>query len=637
MATNARRRVRRRVLSLACAAVVAQILSSGAVDASSFSAAGPRHADPGRGRGQAGSTFRGAPAVTNNFEVVAHLPLGGRSGDGDVFYFDHGPGVGQFAYVGTAGDFCTGQGVKVVDASDPTRPAVVARPRLGLKDVTYEDPLVTSIPGMVVLAVGVQICGERGRGGLGLFDVTDPRRPTRLSFYPTKSQGVHELDVTALPGGRTAALLAVPFAEDEGSKDFQVIDITDPRRPTRISGWGAIRDSSLPIPSVTDPPSSPGPVTTCCQGIGTAFADFFFHSARAADGGSTAYVSHWDLGVLKFDLSDPSNPRLVGRTVYPFGAEGEAHSLVPYDAGGVRYILQNDEDFTSLSPAHVRTSATGEKTWAVVDAPWMPTPLVKAGLIKAPVFDAKDGCHPSDYRGARGRIALADFRARNPACGLAHQIVVAAEAGVKALLSNIVGPDRPGGAFQPPRRPLRRAQEAARRMPLLGVGSIDRLARAIRRAPGRVTLTLEPGVPEYGFLRVFSEASATDADGDGVVEYQQVGEFAGLPHVRGEYIRSEHQVWSIHNTELWGNHAFASWYAHGIVALDLTDPTSPTLVGQFAPPGNVGRKLPHLSQSLPAVWGVALDPARGLVFASDIRSGLWIVRPVGPAVPAPPL
>ena len=30
----------------------------------------------------------------------------------------------------------------------------------------------------------------------------------------------------------------------------------------------------------------------------------------------TAYVSYWDSGVLKFDISDPPNPELLGRTQY---------------------------------------------------------------------------------------------------------------------------------------------------------------------------------------------------------------------------------------------------------------------------------------------------------------------------------
>jgi hypothetical protein len=580
-----------------------------------------------------------SPQVLNNFEVVGHLELGGRASDGDVDYFDHGAGIGQFAYVGTWADVCVGRGVKIVDVSDPAAPERVAVASLDLRDVSYEDPVVMSVGSRTVLAVGVQICGPHGRGGLGLFDVTDPGNPDVLSFFETASGGVHELDLTTLADGRAAALLAVPFGEVSGSKDFQIVDISRPRHPKLVAGWGAIEDSTLPVPSVTDPPSDPLEVTTCCQGIGVEFTDFFFHSTRVADEGRTAYVSHWDLGILKLDLSDPSTPTVVGRTVYPFDAEGEGHSLTLYQSGGVRYILQNDEDVGPTSPAHVQTTATADKTWAVLEEPWMPTLLLDTGSVEGEVHDAQRGCSTSDYEGAEGKIVLANVRdpflGGRVLCGLGRRILLAAEAGAVAFMFNFVSTDRPAAWYQPGPKAMDRIQEDAVGMPVLGTASIDGLARSVRETEGTVTMTLEPGTPEFGFLRVFSEAQSSDVDGDGVLEYRQVGEFAGLPHVRGEFPPPEGD-WTIHNTEVWGNRAFSSWYSHGIVVLDLTNPTSPTLVGQFAPPGDVGRVSPFLSDQVPYVWGVALDPARGLVYASDMRSGLWILRPTGPALPSIP-
>jgi len=460
-----------------------------------------------------------------------------------------------------------------------------------------------------------------------------------LSFFQTASGGVHELDLTMLADGRAAAFLAVPFGEDAGGKDFLIVDISRPRHPTLVAGWGAIDDSALPVPSVTDPPSDSLEVTTCCQGIGVEFADFFFHSARAADEGHTAYVSHWDLGILKLDLSDPTLPTVVGRTVYPFDAEGEGHSLALYESGGVRYILQNDEDVGPISPALVQTTVTGDKTWAVLEEPWMPTVLLDMGSVEGEVHDAKRGCSPSDYEGAEGKIVLANvpdpFLGGRLPCGLGRRILLAAESGADAFVFNFVSTDRPAAWYQPGPKAMNRIQEGAVGMPVLGLASIDGLARSVREAEGTVTMTLEAGMPEFGFLRVFSEAQSSDLDGDGILEYRQVGEFAGLSHVRGEFPPPE-GVWTIHNTEIWEDRAFSSWYSHGIVVLDLTDPTQPTLVGQFAPPGDVGRVSPFLSDQVPSVWGVALDPARGLVYASDMRSGLWILRPTGPALPTIP-
>jgi hypothetical protein len=88
--------------------------------------------------------------------------------------------------------------------------------------------------------------------------------------------------------------------------------------------------------------------------------------------------------------------------------------------------------------------------------------------------------------------------------------------------------------------------------------------------------------------------------------------------------------WSIHNTEVLADRAYSSWYSHGIVALDVSHPTRPAKVGQFVPPPPAGGEPPFA-----LVWGVAIDPGTGIIYASDINSGLWIVRPTGHARPSP--
>jgi hypothetical protein len=74
--------------------------------------------------------------------------------------------------------------------------------------------------------------------------------------------------------------------------------------------------------------------------------------------------------------------------------------------------------------------------------------------------------------------------------------------------------------------------------------------------------------------------------------------------------------------ETMGARAYSSWYAHGLVALDISDPTASALVGTFTPRLDGPARM----------WGVA-DPARSLVFGSDFETRLWIVRPTVPAAP----
>jgi hypothetical protein len=567
----------------------------------------------------------GAPGVTNNFEVVGHARLGHKT-KGDVHLFDHGGKRGLHAYVGSASSPCNGRGVHIIDVTNPESPRRVARARTKDDGVSYEDPVVIPVGSRDVLGVGVQQCGRGGRGGLALFDVTKPARPKKLSFLRTKSFGVHEMDMVVRADGRALAALAVPFGEVSGGKDMIIVDVSNPRRPTRVTRWGVIGDSSLPIPSTTDPRMELPEISTCCQGIGT-IADFFFHSVRFADDGATVYASHWDAGVLKFDLDDPANPVLVGRTVYPFDADGDAHSLTPYEVGGKRYILQNDEDFERLSPAHIRTSATGEAEYAAPEIIGLPSLLTRKGTIEGELADARDGCQAGDFAAAEGRVVLFDVRFENAPCRIVRQILRAARAGARALIVNVIAEDRPFGFLPVGGKALRKIRREAKGIPGVVVSSIDGLAEELRTGAGTetITVTLEPQTPSWGFLRIYDESAGTDTDGDGILEWEQVAQFADLPHV--QEFPGRRGFWSIHNTEVFGDRAYSSWYSHGIVALDVSDPLAPTFVGQFVPRTPKGE--------IPEMWGVAIDSGTGLIYGSDIGSGLWIVRPTGVAAPTP--
>lgn len=575
--------------------------------------------------------------VADNFDVLGHVNLGGGSPNGDVFFFDHGGEIGKFAYVGTWSSPCSGHGIKIVDVNDPTQPKMVALAG-GRTGISNEDVVVREIGDMDVLGIGVQVCKpQAGSGGLQLFDVTDPTDPQSLSFFPVPAGGVHELDMVTRADGTTLALLAVPFTEfdntyfgaDSGG-EFRIVDITDPTDPVERADWGVIADSAL------RDFGGGQEVTSSFQGLGY-FAAHYAHSVRAADGGMTAYVSYWDSGVLKFDISDPSNPVLLARTQYGVRDDGDAHSMTPYDVGGTRYILQNDEDFDSLSPTVVTSSATGATEFSGIEEPWAPTLLSELGTVGGTIHDANDGCEASDFTGAGGRIALVDtvdpfyvgiIPGWTRPCTIGSQVVRAAEADADGVLFNLISPDDAYPYFEGSAKAV---QQAATGMAIVQVSDIDGLATAIRDAADPVTVTLDPSEPTWGFIRVFSETSSSDVNGDGTPELTQVGSFDDLEHTSGELFTPPGS-WSVHNTEVNGDHAYSSWYSHGIVALDLANPASPTLVGQFVPPTS-DRFAGSLGHGPAEVWGVAIDPETGIVYASDMRTGLWIVEPTGPAAP----
>jgi hypothetical protein len=58
-------------------------------------------------------------------------------------------------------------------------------------------------------------------------------------------------------------------------------------------------------------------------------------------------MSNWDSGFIRLDLTNPAQPVVVGRTVYPSDADGDGHSS-QYDEGR-ELLITADEDFCKSS------------------------------------------------------------------------------------------------------------------------------------------------------------------------------------------------------------------------------------------------------------------------------------------------
>jgi hypothetical protein len=99
----------------------------------------------------------------------------------------------------------------------------------------------------------------------------------------------------------------------------------------------------------------------------------------------------------------------------------------------------------------------------------------------------------------------------------------------------------------------------------------------------------------------------------------------------GEVDRSG--FFSAHEVEVVDGIEYVSWYSQGVRVVDLTDPAQPVELGSFVPPTASDPQghwvAPDGSRSFPLVWGV--EVVDGVVYLSDMHSGLWIVRYVPPA------
>ncbi len=542
------------------------------------------------------------PTLADNFDVLGHNDLGGQDTNGDVWVH------GNFAYVGTWSDPCTGRGVKVIDVSNLSAPRVIgsvaARQGTSAEDMVVRHVSTPYFTGDL-LAAGLQRCGgqptyDRQTYGPEFWDVTNPYRPRKLSAFGLThgGGGVHELDLFQR-GNHVYALLASPFSEwfdPVPVGDFVILDVTNPRAPVKVGEWGAGSHGF-----------TPGPF----WGQGS-FGASFDHSARASADGMKAYVSYWDLGVVTLDISDVSNPVFVSRTRYAPDDDGDAHSVAKYRG----FLLQNDEDFDPRSPVHLLYGAT---TGVGSESPFAPAIWLESGhaVSGAVVQAANQGCDAADYpAGTAGKIAVV----RSPfqllsdpseprLCDQGTQELAAQVAGAAAVVHDFISTDTTPQWWDPAEVSIPVVfTDHATAQGLVAAGSA----------------TLQAQTPSWGFLRVFDAASGT-----------QVAKFDGVPNVHA--LPPPAGDWSIHNNEVLGNRSYASWYSNGIVALNLnplraTPIGNPVKVGQFIPAGAPSH-TDFIASGVPNVWGVAIRASDQTIFASDLNSGLWIVRPTGPAAP----
>jgi hypothetical protein len=125
----------------------------------------------------------------------------------------------------------------------------------------------------------------------------------------------------------------------------------------------------------------------------------------------------------------------------------------------------------------------------------------------------------------------------------------------------------------------------------------------------------------WGFQRIYRTSSLSAP--------RRIARFALESSVPGRDGRIRRDgFYSVHNNVFVGNIEYVSWYSAGVRVVDLSNPRRPRQRAFFVPPP---RRDPHRyfiapngNRRFPMVWGVY--PHEGLVYASDINSGLWIFR-----------
>jgi hypothetical protein len=295
-----------------------------------------------------------------NMVAVGHNDLGARGYNADVWAHERYAYVGQWGFAdwATGNDrFCPSgdmRGVAVIDARNPAAPVRVAT-LLNPEGTSAEDVVVYTAPygplaGRDIAVAGIQWCGgsrfdEDARRGLMFWDVTNPAAPVELGSLETAccTRGVHEFEVQHRADlGRTFAYASVPtsrypdtstpsgYRDENGDGDFRLFDITNPAAAFQVSDWG-IQDIGGPF----------------FGGQGCDADANYGHGVEPSDDGRLAFVSYWDSGFIRLDLTNPAAPVFTGRTIYPADADGDAHSSQYDDAR--QLLFTADEDFCKTS------------------------------------------------------------------------------------------------------------------------------------------------------------------------------------------------------------------------------------------------------------------------------------------------
>jgi hypothetical protein len=285
----------------------------------------------------------------------------------------------------------------VIDVSDPANPTQVGALQnpegTSAEDVVVYTAQYGTLAGHDIAAAGIQWCGG-GRHdpdaihGLMLWDVSDPTQPEELGFYDSGccTRGVHEFEVESRPDlGRTFAYATVPAGSYEdpenenglrdaaGKGDFRLIDITDPADPVEVSTW-KLQQAGGPFDELgCDPDGNYG------------------HGAEPSEDGKLVFLSYWDSGYIRLDLTDPAHPLYAGRAAFPADADGDAHSS-QYDED--RHLLFSaDEDFCKSSGAATEKGFGYMRVWDFTN----PQAVRQIGSFRTPRSLGTDDQAAGDY------------------------------------------------------------------------------------------------------------------------------------------------------------------------------------------------------------------------------------------------
>jgi hypothetical protein len=626
---------RRTTRFVACAAAFAAMLLTAGAAAHPQQHGGSDGHLPGTGA-WGNVELVGKAIVTNTPELVADVTVNPAG----TYAFLANWGEPDCAGPETGGQTSPDAGAWVIDIRDLANPKKVgfiashqdSRPGEGMQVLR----LTTKGFNGDVLVMNNEQCddGLQGKGGVSLFDVTNPLKPVKLSEHwgdkPAGSRDSFDIhSAFAWDAGDKAYVVIVDNAE---FPDVDILDITNPKRPRLIAEYD-LNDFEVDQPEI-------------------GLIESFIHdmTVKQIDGRWTMLVSYWDGGYVKLDVSDPANAVFLGDTDYaavdPQLLERTGASLTPEGNGHQaeftidnEYFIATDEDFDPYRSTRFQITSGANAGNQYDTAPTgggAPVTLLPDLKLNGPVVYGGYGCPdsepippassipwPSLAPGEEKIVVLQrgpeqDPSAPEEACFPGEKAAAGAAAGYDAvvLVARHLEDPEPlppfcgSGAF--PAQPVVTVcttHTAYHHM--FGSTPDFSLPYVASKEPtiGQLGERIEVGsiFDGWGYVHLFDAATFEDLDTFAVPEAHDEAYATGFGDL------SVHEV-AVDPDE--ASRAYLSYYDAGLRAVEITAAQELVETGGYIDPnGN-------------DFWGVEtfVRNGRTIILASDRDSGLWIFR-----------
>jgi hypothetical protein len=599
------------------------------------------------------------PGSSDNVDLLSKLRLTQFEGDISDVSALRAKNKRWYAYVGDWAADCPTGGVNIVDISRPRAPRQVGfleSPGFGYVTEGVQALRVrTSEFKGDILVISNEWCQEDpdptlNPGGITIWDITNPTRPELLveafgDFDVLGDRANESHSAIAWDAGRNAYVAAIDNYELE---DVDLFDITDPRNPVKVA------ETRLPGVRV--------------NGYGQEKTSHDFDVLRFPDRSWHLMVSDWDAGWIEVDVTDPSNPQIVGDFDYaecdqvvPTACPPEGNAHQGEWNRDASLFIGTDEDFSPFrvpitvvdGPLAGQQIDAGEFGWTKQVASF------PDGKVNGPMVFGGYGC-PGDpvpdpsVLGPLGpdeeaiivfqRGPVGDPNAPGNACFFSEKVRAGEEAGYDVVIVADHHAGAQGG--ETPDAFVCGGQGS----PVLGIAAGLCIGhRSMHELFGRTpdyTFPYPPGdpgdvEPNVGDLGPRIEAMP-EFDGWGYARLidtstpsapTEVGQYH-IPETADPAFASGFGDLTVHEVEVprrdrneGGRNrdddkvAYFSWYSGGFRVIDITDPSNPDELGHYIDPS--GNNF----------WGVALaEDRRGrrIVLASDRDFGLFIFRYTGP-------